>query len=95
MCLPICQFFIFYIFHLIKLKIGTGGDDSVLIPNSKSKMLLKWDLILRIMHQSIPSTNIPRAFPPIFSPGPGDLYHLNCPGVAEGSDLLSKYQVVS
>ena len=51
------------------------------------------------MHQSIPSANIfpgyPRGFAPIFSPGPGDLYHLNCPGVAQGSDLLSKYQVVS
>ena len=23
----------------------------------------------------------PRGFAPIFSPGPGDLYHLNCPGV--------------
>ena len=22
-----------------------------------------------------------RGFAPIFSPGPGDLYHLNCPGV--------------
>ena len=26
-------------------------------------------------------TNTPRGFAPIFSPGPGDLYHLNCPGV--------------
>ena len=38
-----------------------------------------------IMHQSIPSANIPsgnpRGFAPIFSPGPGDLYHLSCPGV--------------
>ena len=37
------------------------------------------------MHQSIPSANIPLCnpwgFAPIFSPGPGDLYHLNCPGV--------------
>ena len=37
------------------------------------------------MHQSIPSANIPpgnpRGFAPIFSPSPGDLYHLNCPGV--------------
>ena len=53
----------------------------------------------RLMHQSIPSANIhpgnPRGFTPIFSPGPGDLYHLNCPGVARVSDLLSKYQVVS
>ena len=23
----------------------------------------------------------PRGFAPVFSPGPGDLYHLNCPGV--------------
>ena len=51
------------------------------------------------MNQSVPSANIPsgnpRGFAPIFSPGPEDLYHLNCPGVARGSDLLSKYQVVS
>ena len=37
------------------------------------------------MHQSVPSANIPpgnpRGFAPIFSPGPRDLYHLNCPGV--------------
>ena len=37
------------------------------------------------MHQSVQSANIPlgnpRSFAPIFSPGPGDLYHLNCPGV--------------
>ena len=38
------------------------------------------------MHQSIPSANIPPpgnpwGFAPIFSPSPGDLYHLNCPGV--------------
>ena len=56
---------------------------------------------LDFMHQSIPSANIPpppgnpRGFAPIFSPGPGDLYHLNCPKVARVSDLLSKYQVVS
>ena len=43
---------------------------------------------IEIMHQSIPSANIPppppgnpRSFAPIFSPGPEDLYHLNCPGV--------------
>ena len=40
-----------------------------------------------LMHQSIPSANIPpppgnpRGFAPIFSPGPEDLYYLNCPGV--------------
>ena len=37
------------------------------------------------MHQSISSANIPpgspQGFPPIFGLGPGDLYHLNCPGV--------------
>ena len=37
------------------------------------------------MHQSIPSANIPpgnpRGFAPIFTPGPGDFYHLHCPGV--------------
>ena len=52
-----------------------------------------------LMHQSIPSTNIPTGnpwgFAPIFSLGSRDLYHLSCPGVAWGSDLLSKYQVVS
>ena len=26
----------------------------------------------------------PWGFAPIFSPGPGDLYHLNCPGTAPG-----------
>ena len=40
---------------------------------------------ITLMHQSIPGANIPpgqlRGFAPIFSPGPGDLYHLNCPGV--------------
>ena len=40
-----------------------------------------------VMHQSVPSANIPppgnpRDFAPIFSPGQGNLYHLNCPGVA-------------
>ena len=35
----------------------------------------------QVMHQSIPSANIPPGFAPIFSLGPGDLYHLNCPGV--------------
>ena len=38
-----------------------------------------------IMHQSVPSANIPpgnpRSFAPIISPGPGDLYHLNFPEV--------------
>ena len=52
-----------------------------------------------IMHQSIPSANIPlgnpRGFAPIFIPDPRDLCRLDCPGVARGSDLLSKYQVVS
>ena len=37
------------------------------------------------MHQSIPSAKISpsntRGFAPIFRLGPGDLYHLNCPGV--------------
>ena len=52
------------------------------------------------MHQSIPSENIPprgdpRGFAPIFSPGPEDLYYLNCPGVAWGSDLLSIVKVPS
>ena len=42
-----------------------------------------------------PLPSNPRGFAPIFSPGPEDLYHLNCLGVARGSDLLSKYQVVS
>ena len=42
-----------------------------------------------------PPPGNPRGFAPIFSPGPGDLYHLNCPGVARVPDLLSKYQVVS
>ena len=37
----------------------------------------------------------PRGFAPIFRSGPGDLYRLNCPGVARGLDLLSKYQLVS
>ena len=37
----------------------------------------------------------PRGFAPIFHSGPRDLYRLNCPGVARGSDLLSKYQLVS
>ena len=54
---------------------------------------------LLLLHQSIPTANIPpgnpRGFAPIFSPGLGDLYHRNCPGVAQGADLLSKYQVVS
>ena len=35
----------------------------------------------------------PRGFAPLFSPDPGDLYHLNCPGVAWGSDLLSIIKV--
>ena len=51
------------------------------------------------MHQSIPSTNIPPGNPqgcaPIFSPGPEDLYHLNCLGVDKGSDLLSVIEVPS
>ena len=39
-----------------------------------------------IMHQSIPSANIPppgnpRGFAPIFIPGPRDLCRLDCPGV--------------
>ena len=54
---------------------------------------------ISVMHQSIPGANTPpgnpRGFAPIFSPSPRDLYRLNCPGVARGSDLLSKYQVVS
>ena len=70
------------------------GDD-------KYNSFLSSMFILRadVMHQSIPGANIPpgnpRGFAPIFSPGPGDLYRLNCPGVARGSDLLSKNQVVS
>ena len=45
------------------------------------------------MHQSIPSANIPPGnslgFAPVFSPGPWDLYHLNCPGVGPIIKVLS------
>ena len=50
------------------------------------------------MHESIPSTSIPRqppGFCAYFQPGSRDLYHLNCPRVARGSDLLSIITVPS
>ena len=50
------------------------------------------------MHQSIPSANIPRATPGFctyFQLGSRDLYHLNCPGVARGWDLLYIIKVPS
>ena len=37
----------------------------------------------------------PPGFAPIFSPGPGDSYHLNCPGVSQGSELLSMIKIPS
>ena len=47
------------------------------------------------MHQSIPSANTPPPdFAPIPSPGPRDLYHLDRPGVAWGSDLLPSCQLM-
>ena len=55
-----------------------------------------FEINLGFMHQSISSANTPlppgnpRGFAPIFSPGPGDLYHLNCPGVARGSRPIIK-----
>ena len=51
-----------------------------------------------LMHQSIPSTNTPRATPeifPNFQPGSRDLYHLNFPGVPRGSNLLHNVKVPS
>ena len=54
---------------------------------------------LGVMHQSAPSANIPAGQPPgfctYFQPGSRDLYHLNCPGVALGSDLLSIIKIPS
>ena len=52
----------------------------------------------KIMHHSIPTTNIPWATPGFctyFHPGSWDLYHLNCPGVAWRSDLLYFIKVPS
>ena len=50
---------------------------------------IRKSLLLNLMHQSIPSANIPRGFAPAFSPGAGICTIWIVQGVARGSVLLS------
>ena len=43
-------FDVFFIFHLMKLRTSTGGNQSVLISNFRSKMWLRKVLILKTTH---------------------------------------------
>ena len=68
------------------------SDNSLL--NDKSRHYLKF--LVYINYASVnskrenpPSLGNPRGFAPIFIPGPGDFYHLNCPGVGPIIKVLS------
>ena len=61
---------------------------------------LLYPKIRPLMHQSIPSTNIPpsgqpQGIFPNFQPGSRDLYHLNYSGIPRGSNLLHNVKVLS
>ena len=64
-------------FRRIKIIWKTHWSKFITISEQSSSM--------KIMHQSIPSVNIPPGQPPglctYLQPGSRDLYHLNCPGV--------------
>ena len=69
-----------------------------------TSFLVTWFSNLHILWNFNASVNSKRQHPPprqppgfctYFQPRPRDLYHLNCPGVARGSDLLSIIKVPS
>ena len=76
--------------------LGDGTVDELY--EHKNLSVLKNYASVNSKRQHHPPPGKPPGFCTYFQPGSRDLYHLNCPGVARGSALLSvinKHQVVS